>query len=210
MLSVNKLIVAALSLFSIALLTMTFFLPEESEVNKLLHYYDFGLCVVFFYDFLKQFINSDQKLKYFFTYGWLDLLSSIPVIAEFRYVRIFRIFRVLRIIQSFRMLVKFISSNRVASLYGLIIFMAVTIMIITSTLVLYFEKDSGNIKTAEDALWWSYVTITTVGYGDFYPVTSIGKLLSGILILTGIASFGAVISYITGRVDTIKEKGKNR
>ncbi|SHE35744.1 voltage-gated potassium channel [Psychroflexus salarius] len=210
MLSVNKLIVAALSLFSIALLTMTFFLPEESEVNKLLHYYDFGLCVVFFYDFLKQFINSDQKLKYFFTYGWLDLLSSIPVIAEFRYVRIFRIFRVLRIIQSFRMLVKFISSNRVASLYGLIIFMAVTIMIITSTLVLYFEKDSGNIKTAEDALWWNYVTITTVGYGDFYPVTSIGKLLSGILILTGIASFGAVISYITGRVDTIKEKGKNR
>ncbi len=210
MLSVNKLIVAALSLFSIALLTMTFFLPEESEVNKLLHYYDFGLCVVFFYDFLKQFINSDQKLKYFFTFGWLDLLSSIPVIAEFRYVRIFRIFRVLRIIQSFRMLVKFISSNRVASLYGLIIFMAVTIMIITSTLVLYFEKDTGNIKTAEDALWWSYVTITTVGYGDFYPVTSIGKLLSGILILTGIASFGAVISYITGRVDTIKEKGKNR
>ncbi len=210
MLSVNKLIVAALSLFSIALLTMTFFLPEDSEVNKLLHYYDFGLCVVFFYDFLKQFINSDQKLKYFFTYGWLDLLSSIPVIAEFRYVRIFRIFRVLRIIQSFRMLVKFISSNRVASLYGLIIFMAVTIMIITSTLVLYFEKDTGNIKTAEDALWWSYVTITTVGYGDFYPVTSIGKLLSGILILTGIASFGAVISYITGRVDTIKEKGKNR
>ena len=209
MLSVNKLIVAALSLFSIALLTMTFFLPEDSEVNKLLHYYDFGLCVVFFYDFLKQFINSDQKLKYFFTYGWLDLLSSIPVIAEFRYVRIFRIFRVLRIIQSFRMLVKFISSNRVASLYGLIIFMAVTIMIITSTLVLYFEKDSGNIKTAEDALWWSYVTITTVGYGDFYPVTSIGKLLSGILILTGIASFGAVISYITGRVDSIKAKGKS-
>ncbi|QSS97243.1 potassium channel family protein [Psychroflexus sp. ALD_RP9] len=209
MLSVNKLIVAALSLFSIALLTMTFFLPEESEVNKLLHYYDFGLCIVFFYDFLKQFINSDQKLKYFFTYGWLDLLSSIPVIAEFRYVRIFRIFRVLRIIQSFRMLVKFIRSNRVASLYGLIIFMAVTIMIITSTLVLYFEKDSGNIKTAEDALWWSYVTITTVGYGDFYPVTSIGKLLSGILILTGIASFGAVISYITGRVDTIKAKGKH-
>lgn len=210
MLSVNKLIVAALSLFSIMLLSMTFFLPEESEVNILLHYYDFGLCVVFFYDFLKQFINSDQKLKYFFTYGWLDLLSSIPVIAEFRYVRIFRVFRVLRIIQSFRMLAKFISSNRVASLYGLIIFMAVTIMIITSTLVLFFEKDTGNIKTAEDALWWSYVTITTVGYGDFYPVTSIGKLLSGILILTGIASFGAVISYITGRVDTIKEKGKNR
>ncbi|WP_240643138.1 potassium channel family protein [Sinomicrobium pectinilyticum] len=39
---------------------------------------------------------------------------------------------------------------------------------------IYVEKGIDNIKTAEDALWWSYVTITTVGYGDFYPVTKCG------------------------------------
>jgi hypothetical protein len=71
-------------------------------------------------------------------------------------------------------------------------------------LVLYLEKDVGNIKTAEDALWWSYITITTVGYGDFYPVTNLGKLSASILILNGIAIFGAIISYINERVNTIK------
>jgi voltage-gated potassium channel len=51
-----------------------------------------------------------------------------------------------------------------------------------------------NITTAEDALWWSFITITTVGYGDFYPVTHIGKPITFVLIVCGIASFGTAIS----------------
>lgn len=209
MLTVNKLIVALLSMFSIGLLTLTFFLSEHSEVNKLIHYYDFVLCIIFFVDFIKQFAASENKLKYFFTIGWLDLLSSIPVVYEFRYVRLFRVFRVFRIVKSIRILIEFIRSNRVSSLYGLIVFIAVVTLVLTSTTVLYLEKDVGNIKTAEDALWWSYITVTTVGYGDYYPVTKLGKLLTGLLILTGITSFGAVISYITAKVNSIKARGLN-
>ncbi|WP_127845284.1 potassium channel family protein [Psychroflexus aestuariivivens] len=206
MLTVTKLIVALLSIFSIVLLSATFFLPEDSEVNKLIHYYDFGLCAVFLYDFFQQLRKRKKKWKYFFTYGWLDLLSSIPVISEFRYVRLLRIFRILRIIKSFRMLYRFIITHKTASMYGFIVFAASVILVISSTLVLYFEQDVGNIKTAEDAMWWSYVTITTVGYGDYYPVTNIGKVIASILILNGIAIFGAIVSYITGKVNTIKEK----
>lgn len=64
----------------------------------------------------------------------------------------------------------------------------------------------GNITTAEDALWWSFITITTVGYGDFYPVTNIGKLIAFILIVCGIATFGTTISYITEKASSFKEK----
>lgn len=206
MLTVTKLIVALLSIFSIILLTATFFLPEDSEINKLIHYYDFGLCLVFLYDFFQQLSKRKKKWRYFITYGWLDLLSSVPVISEFRYVRVLRIFRILRIIKSFRMLYRFIITNKKASLYGFIVFSASVILVLSSTLVLYFEKDVGNIKTAEDAMWWSYVTITTVGYGDYYPVTNIGKVIASILILNGIAIFGAIVSYITGKVNSIKEK----
>lgn len=206
MLTVTKLIVALLSIFSIILLSATFFLPEDSEVNKLIHYYDFGLCLVFLYDFFQQLSKRKKKWRYFITYGWLDLLSSVPVISEFRYVRVLRIFRILRIIKSFRMLYRFIITNKKASLYGFIVFSASVILVLSSTLVLYFEKDVGNIKTAEDAMWWSYVTITTVGYGDYYPVTNIGKVIASVLILNGIAIFGAIVSYITGKVNSIKEK----
>lgn len=206
MLTVTKLIVALLSLFSIALLSLTFFIESDSELNRLIHYYDFGLCLVFLYDFFVQLYRRKKRWKYFFTYGWLDLLSSIPVIYEFRYIRIFRVFRVLRIIKSLNILYKFIKTNKRASLYGLIVFSSTIILILSSTLVLYLEQDVGNIKTAEDALWWSYITITTVGYGDLYPVTNEGRLAASVLILNGIAIFGALVSYMTSQVNIIKKK----
>lgn len=206
MLTVTKLIVALLSLFSIALLSLTFFIESDSELNRLIHYYDFGLCLVFLYDFFVQLFKRKKRWNYFFTYGWLDLLSSIPVIYEFRYIRIFRVFRVLRIIKSLNILYKFIKTNKRASLYGLIVFSSTIILILSSTLVLYLEQDVGNIKTAEDALWWSYITITTVGYGDLYPVTNEGRLAASVLILNGIAIFGALVSYMTSQVNIIKKK----
>lgn len=206
MLTVTKLIVALLSLFSIALLSLTFFIESDSELNRLIHYYDFGLCLVFLYDFFVQLYRRKKRWKYFFTYGWLDLLSSIPVIYEFRYIRIFRVFRVLRIIKSLNILYKFIKTNKRASLYGLIVFSSTIILILSSTLVLYLEQDVGNIETAEDALWWSYITITTVCYGDLYPVTNEGRLAASVLILNGIAIFGALVSYMTSQVNIIKKK----
>ncbi|WP_019039644.1 potassium channel family protein [Psychroflexus tropicus] len=206
MLSVSKLIIAFLSVLSIILLSFTFFLDPDSELNRLIHYYDFGLCMIFLYDFFHQLYKREKRWNYFYTYGWLDLLSSIPLVDQFRYARVFRIFRVLRIIKSFKLLYNFITSNKRESLYGLIVFTSTLILILSSTLVLYLEKDVGNIKTAEDALWWSYITITTVGYGDYFPITNGGKLAASILILNGIAIFGAIVSYINERVNNIKKK----
>ncbi|PKG44025.1 potassium channel family protein [Psychroflexus sp. MES1-P1E] len=206
MLSVSNLIIALLSIFSILLLSISYFIPQDSEINKLINYYDFGLCAVFLYDFFSQLRKRKKRWRYFFTYGWLDLLSSIPIVSEFRYIRVLRIFRIFRIMKSFHLLYKFVITHKKASLYGFIIFVSTVILVLSSTLVLYLEKDVGNIKTAEDALWWSYITITTVGYGDYYPVTNLGKLTASILILNGIAIFGAIVSYITDRVNTIKRK----
>ena len=206
MLSVSNLIIALLSIFSILLLSISYFIPQDSEINKLINYYDFGLCAVFLYDFFSQLKKRKKRWRYFFSYGWLDLLSSIPIVSEFRYIRVLRIFRIFRIMKSFHLLYKFVITHKKASLYGFIVFVSTVILVLSSTLVLYLEKDVGNIKTAEDALWWSYITITTVGYGDYYPVTNLGKLTASILILNGIAIFGAIVSYITDRVNTIKRK----
>lgn len=194
--SISNIIISLLSLFSIFLLSLTFFIPSDSEIYQLISYFDFILCFVFLLDFITQFFEAKNKWKYFYTVGWLDLLSSIPIVYEFRFIRLFRVFRVLRIIKSTRLLIAFIRRNKATSLYGFIVFTAFVTLVITTTAILYIEKDVGNIKTAEDALWWSFITITTVGYGDFYPVTGLGKLLASLLIFCGIASFGAVISYV--------------
>lgn len=206
MISVSNIVIMLLSIFSIALLTLSFFLPPASEINRLITYFDFLLCIFFLYDFVKQLYIAKNKWKYFYTIGWLDLLSSIPVVSELRYIRVFRIFRVFRIIKSIKLLVEFIRENKASSLYGFVVFMAFTTLVITTTAVLYVEQGVGNIKTAEDALWWSIVTITTVGYGDLYPVTNMGRIIAVVLIVTGISSFGAAISYITEKTTVLKNR----
>jgi voltage-gated potassium channel len=55
---------------------------------------------------------------------------------------------------------------------------------------------SANIKTGGEALWWVYVTITTVGYGDFYPVTAAGRLVGVVVLTGGVALFGVLTGYI--------------
>lgn len=204
--SVSNIIILLLSIFSILLLSLLFFIPTDSEVYRLIEYFDFILCMIFLYDFFSQLFQAKNKWRYFYTVGWLDLLSSIPLVSEFRYIRVFRIFRVFRIIKSIKLLVEFVMKNKSASIYGFVVFCAFTILVIATTAILYVEKEVGNITTAEDALWWSFITITTVGYGDFYPVTNIGKLIAFILIVCGIATFGTTISYITEKASSFKEK----
>jgi voltage-gated potassium channel len=79
------------------------------------------------------------------------------------------------------------------------------IIVSTSFLVLYLEKGVGNIQTAEDTLWWAYITVTTVGYGDYYPVTIPGKGVASVLIFTGFIAFGTIISYVNDRLSKIKD-----
>jgi voltage-gated potassium channel len=205
MISVSNLIIMMLSIFSIALLSLTFFLPSTSETYRLLTFFDFILCLIFIYDFLVQLFTAPNKWKYMYTIGWLDLLSSIPVVSELRYIRIFRIFRIFRIIKSIKLLVDFIRENRASTLYGFVVFSAFIILVLSTTLILYLEHDVGNIKTAEDALWWSFITITTVGYGDLYPVTNLGRMVTVVLIVAGVATFGAAISYIGTKTAALKE-----
>lgn len=194
--SVTNIIILLLSIFSIMLLSLLFFIPSDSEVYRLITYFDFMLCVIFMFDFLNQLYKAENRWRYFYTVGWLDLLSSLPLVSEFRYVRVFRIFRIFRIIKSFKLLIQFIMNHKAATLYGFVVFTAFTTLVICTTTVLYIEKDVGNIQTAEDALWWSFITISTVGYGDYYPVTNIGKGITLILLFCGIASFGTAISWI--------------
>jgi voltage-gated potassium channel len=80
-------------------------------------------------------------------------------------------------------------------------------VIISSILILRLERLSpeGNIKTGEDALWWALVTITTVGYGDFYPVSDLGRIIGAIVIIVGVGLYGVIISFLASNFISQKE-----
>ncbi|MBA3344075.1 MAG: ion transporter, partial [Gemmatimonadales bacterium] len=108
----------ALSLYAITALSVEVLVPLESETRRLLQAADTGVCLLFFFDFVYQFIRAPSKWRYFSRWGWIDLLSSIPMIDALRIgrlARVMRIMRVLRGVRSTKLLVTFILERRAES-----------------------------------------------------------------------------------------------
>ena len=199
-LSLLNLIVFVLSVYVLlALLIDTLWvLPKETSI--LLTYIDNTICIFFFIEFWVRFYQSDNKLN-FMKWGWFDLISSIPAISYLRAGRVLRLIRLLRLIRAFRstrMFVTHIFRNKAQGAFTSVSILACLLIIFSSIAILQVEKDpDSNIKTAEDAIWWSYVTITTVGYGDKYPVTTEGRLIAAVLMTAGVGLFGTFTAYIS-------------
>lgn len=184
----------ALSLYSILSLTAQWLLVIQPEYLAILHNMDYLVCLVFFIDFVRSFRASENKLQFMKT-GWIDLLACVPVIEEFRALRImqvFRIIRVIRAVKSMQNIWQFVSKDRADTAFATAALISFFLMTLGPILILHFESgvDGSNIATPGDAIWWAFVTITTVGYGDYYPVTTGGRIVAATLCVAGIGLFG--------------------
>lgn len=177
-------------------------LDLDAELARLIFIIDTAVCGLLLIDFAIRFKAAPSKFA-FMKWGWIDLIASIPAIDLFRFGRILRIVRVLRILIAVRSLRRLMTilwhSKTSAGLTGVLV---ITFLVISfgSTGVLIAEKNApgSNIHTAEDALWWSITTTTTVGYGDRYPVTTNGRIIATFLMVTGIGLFGTLSGVAAG------------
>ena len=129
--------------------------------------------------------------------GLLDLLGSLP------YGRVLRLFRLVRILQAFhhfgwRKTIAWFVANRAQGTLFLVFAFLLVILEGGGLLVLYFEAGAkgANIETGGEALWWGVVTITTVGYGDYYPVTPGGEVVATIMIFAGVALISIFTAWV--------------
>lgn len=192
-----NLLVFVLSLYVIIALIVDTFFVISSEMHTLLQEIDYVICGVFFIDFCYRFFTAKSKKEYM-KWGWLDLISSIPtgIFLAGRLFRIFQLIRVIRAIRSIRLITNYFLKNKVRSAFTSAAILAFLTVIFSAIGILQVEKGAGQIKTAEDALWWSYVTITTVGYGDMVPVTTEGRLIAAVLMTVGVGLFGTFTAYV--------------
>jgi voltage-gated potassium channel len=192
-------------LFALALDTI-FKLPED--VSRLLGILDNFICIVFIGDFFYNVFQSSNKLAYL-KWGWIDSISSIPnvqILRWGRFVRVFRIIKILRGVRSTKLIFSILFANRAKGVFTSVTLISFLLMIFSTIAILNCETGhDSNIKTASDALWWSFVTITTVGYGDYYPTTVLGRIIAAVLMICGVGLFGTftatVASYFVKQQD---------
>ncbi len=213
-LSTYDLFIGILAIFSLIILIILIFVPLSPSTQDVFNSTENLLCFVFLFDFFRSLFRAQQKWRYFFIGGgWLDLLGSLPFskLAVFRAARLFRIVRVMRTlrVRDFR---KILTRRLAESTLLFTLVVALLLIFIISGIVLYAEHgaSNANIKTYHEAVWWAFVTITTVGYGDYYPVTTLGQSMAVILMFFGIGIIGVLSSYLATTFISRQERRKER
>ena len=192
-------IILVLSFLTLGAIAAETFFKLPTEVTRILQGVDNLACALFFIDFVVRFRAAESKLQ-FMKWGWIDLVASIPnveVLRVGRFVRVLRVLRLLRGIRSLHRLLAILFVSRTRGGVASVVMMAFLLVTFSSIAILFCETDSSsNIKTAGDAVWWSMTTVTTVGYGDRYPVTAAGRIVASVLMIGGMGLFGTLSGIV--------------
>ena len=198
--------VFAVALGALLLVLLETFLVLSAPTLAVFQWIDNAACGIFFIDVLVRWRRTGWSAE-FWRWGWVDLLAAIPFDAAFRTLQIIRVYRIVRV---FRVLYKLQElttgttlNERLLALPGV----AVVMIIFSTALMVEAERHApgATIKSGGDALWWALTTVTTVGYGDTYPVTTEGRIIAAGLMLVGIALFGSISSIVTSKLILPKE-----
>ncbi|MFA7160105.1 MAG: ion transporter [Kiritimatiellia bacterium] len=194
-----QLVILALSGYVLLALAAEWLFKPQEQVLILLRWTDAAICLVFIADFFFRLHRAPDKLA-FLKWGWIDLAASIPFLPLARWGRLVRVARILVLLRSVRSAKAFLDvifQSRIKGTFLSVVLATVVMVMVSSVAILICETSPGaNIRTAGDALWWSFSTVTAVGYGDFYPVTLEGRLIAAVLMTAGVALFTTLTAMI--------------
>lgn len=195
-----ELFIGALSLLAVLNQILLLVIRNDEGLGTVLMIINAIMFPIFLGDFVYRFFTAENRSAYFFRgFGWADLLSSLP----FQQVKIFRVFRIWRVVRLFmefgvRNLVNEFITHRAENALLTVGFLVLCVLQFGALAMLSAESTSpnANITTATDAIWWAYVTITTVGYGDRFPVTNWGRIIGVLVMTAGVGLFGTLSGFL--------------
>ena len=171
--------------------------PEQRNVIAIL---EIAITAYLLGDAFYRLARTPSKSRFLWRYqGWLIFLGSLPHpllrVARLLYALI--VYRRLKR-SDYAAMGRVVVERRAQSTLLFVLLAAIVVMEAGSLLILGTESDApqANIQTASDALWWSVVTMGTIGYGDRYPVTNAGRLVGTLVIVMGVALFSALTSFL--------------
>ena len=193
---IYELVISILSVIAVVFAIMDLTGHSSSSITII----DNVIWIIFVIDYITRFVVSNSK-KYFVRNNIFDLIAIIPFNSAFRIFRGFKIFRLLKIakltktVRFFGLLGRMYNKcNRFLNTNGFkyVLITSFFLIIASGTIISLYEGIS-----LGDGLWWSIVTTTTVGYGDYAPVTTLGRIIACLLMFLGIGIIGSLTSTIS-------------
>ena len=173
-------------------------LPNNSKSTiNFLSVFETSCIIIFSVEYILRILISKKPLKYVFSfYGIIDFLAIFPFylrsaydLRALRVFRIFRVFRVLKLIRYNKALNRFHVAAKIVREEMILFFIVTFIFIFLASSGIYFfenEAQPESFKSIIHSGWWAIATLTTVGYGDVYPITVGGKIFTFFILLVGV------------------------
>ncbi len=194
-----EIFIASVVVLSILNLVLTV-LVKDASMDAVLMTMNGIISLILFLDFCFRLSAAESRSEYIFRqYGWADLFASLPL-PQLKVLRLFRFGRVMRLLGElgFRRIVRTLVRNRAGSALLTLMFIAILVLEFGSLAMLRIESAyaDANIASASDSLWYMIVTMSTVGYGDRFPVSDAGRLLGSVVLIIGVGIFGTLTGYL--------------
>mgnify|MGYP001376837726 CR=1 FL=1 len=209
------LLIQCLIIISIATFSIETLPNLSEEAMRILNKLEGIIVGLFTIEYLLRLYTSNKKIKYIFSfYALIDLLAILPYYIsagiDLRSIRIVRLVRLLKLFRFNKSLVLLKDAFlKVKSEMMLFVFIT-TILLYVSAVGIYFFENSvqpEQFKSIIHSLWWAVTTLTTVGYGDMYPITIGGKIFTAFISLMGIGIVAIPTGLLASSLTSImKEK----
>lgn len=211
-----SIVIQILILISVVTFSMETLPDLEPETRLKLRYVEIFTVIVFTIEYVLRIYVAEKKFKFVFSlFGIIDFLAILPFylaigvdlrsLRALRFLRLFRIFKLVRYNKAMNHFSRAIKSSKEQIL--LFIFVTLILVYFAAVGIYYFENEAQpeQFSSIFQSLWWAIITLTTVGYGDVYPITVGGKVFTFFILMIGLGIVaiptGIISSALTNSVD---------
>ena len=208
---IQILIVVSLVSFSIETL------PNLSQESKrILRLVETGIVFLFTIEYVLRIIVAEHKLRFIFSfYGIVDLLAILPFyvttgldLRSLRVVRLLRFFRMFKLVRYSDAIQRFHRAFLIAR-EELVLFLCVALMLLyfSAVGIYYFENQAQpeTFSSVFTSLWWALITLTTVGYGDIYPITLGGRVFTSFVLVIGLGVVAVPTGIVASALSRVRD-----
>lgn len=192
----------------------------SSKTIRFLKYVELITVAIFTIEYISRVAVADRKLKFIFSFfGLVDLFAILPFylttaidLRAIRILRLLRLFRAFKLFRYSKAIQRFNTALTIAR-EELILFSIVTVMALyfAAVGIYYFENAAqpDSFSSVFQSMWWALATLTTVGYGDLYPVTTGGKIFTFLVLMVGLGVVAVPTGLIASALSKARELEKN-